>query len=309
MALDNAKNFAKSTLASGISNSATSLTVATGEGAKFPAVPFNATIWNKTDYFDPADDPNVEIVRVTAISTDTFTVTRGQESTSGVAHNTAGKVYGIIAGLTAKTVNQDVAGADGWTSAQETWTYTSATTITVPTDATTKYQKGDKIKLTQTTVKYFYIVGVSSTVLTITGGSDYTLANAAISANYYSKAENPQGFPDWFNYTPTLTGYSVNPSIELAAFKIAGITCFVKVRAWSGGTSNTTTLAHSLPVAVGTDNSEMPMGRAYDNSGFLTTTAQATWSGSTATFYPNPRGDGWTNTGGKGVIGTYCYRI
>lgn len=108
MALDNAKNFAKSTLASGISNSATSLTVATGEGSKFPTASFNATIWNKTDYFNPADDPNVEIVRVTAVATDTFTVTRGQESTSAVAHNTAGKVYGIIAGLTAKVINTDI---------------------------------------------------------------------------------------------------------------------------------------------------------------------------------------------------------
>jgi hypothetical protein len=108
MALDNAKNFAKSTLASGITSGATSLTVATGDGTKFPSVSFNAVIWNKTDYADPADDPNVEIVRVTAISTDTFTVTRGQESTTGVAHNTAGKTYGIIAGLTAKVLNTDL---------------------------------------------------------------------------------------------------------------------------------------------------------------------------------------------------------
>jgi hypothetical protein len=84
----------------------------------------------------------------------------------------------------------------GWAPAIETWAYASATTITVPSGATSRYQKGDKIRLKQGgEYKYFYIVSVSDTTLTITGGSDYTLANAAITDNYYSKAMNPQGWP------------------------------------------------------------------------------------------------------------------
>lgn len=102
--MDNFTNFAKSHLASGITSGATSLSVATGDGAKFPAQPFNATIWNSSDYFDPSDDPNREIVRVTAVSTDTFTISRAQEGTAAVAHNAAGKTYGLLATLTAKTV-------------------------------------------------------------------------------------------------------------------------------------------------------------------------------------------------------------
>lgn len=124
---------------------------------------------------------------------------------------------------------------DGWLNANETWTYATATTITVPTNATTKYQKGDKIKLTQTTVKYFYIVAVAATTLTITGGSDYTLADAAISANYYSKAENPQGFPTWFNYTPTTytwegtTAPSGTPTYRARRFWVKGNVCHVEI--------------------------------------------------------------------------------
>lgn len=106
--MDAFKNFAKSTLASGITSGATSLSVASGQGARFPTVPFNAVIWEKTTYADPADDPNVEIVRVTAVATDALTVTRAQEGTSAVAHNTGGKTYGIIAPVTAKTLNTDV---------------------------------------------------------------------------------------------------------------------------------------------------------------------------------------------------------
>jgi len=102
--MDLFKNFAKSTLASGITSGATSLSVASGHGTRFPTVPFNAVLWNKTDFADPSDDSNHEIVRVTAISTDTFTITRGQEGTTGVAHNTGGKTYGIIVGLTAKSL-------------------------------------------------------------------------------------------------------------------------------------------------------------------------------------------------------------
>jgi hypothetical protein len=75
------KNFAYSAVATAPSpaTSGTSLVVTAGAGALFPTPPFNATIW-------PAGgqplSTNAEIVRVTAISTDTFTITRAQESSS-----------------------------------------------------------------------------------------------------------------------------------------------------------------------------------------------------------------------------------
>ena len=83
----------------------------------------------------------------------------------------------------------------GWVKSKDTWTYASPTTITVPSGATGIYSVGDNIKLTQTTVKYFYVVGVADTVLTVTGGSDYAVANAAITSPYYSKTVTPTGFP------------------------------------------------------------------------------------------------------------------
>ncbi len=59
--------------------SGTSLVVAAGTGAVFPAVPFNVVVW-------PAGQQpvatNAEIVRVTARATDTLTITRTQEGTS-----------------------------------------------------------------------------------------------------------------------------------------------------------------------------------------------------------------------------------
>jgi hypothetical protein len=103
--MDAAKNFAKGTLTAGIDADDTSLTLDTGQGARFPAVSFNAVIWNSTDYPDPADDPGVEVVRVTAIATDTLTITRAQEGTSASEHSSAGKTYQLIAPFTAKTLS------------------------------------------------------------------------------------------------------------------------------------------------------------------------------------------------------------
>lgn len=108
MALDNAKNFAKVEVSTGYDASATSIILVASEGAKLPTASFNAVWYNSTDYTDPTDDPNREIVRVTNISTDTLTVTRAQEGTSAATHNTGGKTYKMIAGLTAKTINTDI---------------------------------------------------------------------------------------------------------------------------------------------------------------------------------------------------------
>ena len=81
MAFQTHKNFAYSTIATAPSPAAsgTSLVVAAGEGTYFPAVPFQASIWPVTTIPTPA---NAEVVTVTAVSTDTLTITRAQESSS-----------------------------------------------------------------------------------------------------------------------------------------------------------------------------------------------------------------------------------
>lgn len=94
--------------------------------------------------------------------------------------------------------------SDGWIDkTAETWTYASADdptfTFTITGDLTNTYQAGQRIKLTQTTVKYFIITKVEhaggTTTITVYGGTDYDLANAAITNNYYSPVKVPFGFP------------------------------------------------------------------------------------------------------------------
>ena len=163
-------------------------------------------------------------------------------------------------GGTGGSTTGDYIPEDGWTAIDETLTYASATSFTVATDLTARFQKGTKLKLTQTTDKYFYVTassyGAPNTTVTITGGTDYTLASAAITTPFYSYIDNPAGFPDWFNYTPTLAaGGSMTislPVIDVGAFSIKGRTVYVFVRAnfTLGGTPHFTVTA-TLPIECG----------------------------------------------------------
>jgi hypothetical protein len=81
-------NNAATTLASSINNSVTSLSVAAGTGTLFPTLTgseyFFCTLANTAG--------TVEIVKVTARSTDTFTIVRGQDGTAAVSWSSGDKV-------------------------------------------------------------------------------------------------------------------------------------------------------------------------------------------------------------------------
>lgn len=101
MAYDAHKNFAYSTIATAPSptTSGTSLVVQSGDGAKFPLIPFNAVVWPVGAKPTTA---NAEIIRVTGISTDTFsTIVRAQESSSARSIQVGDQ---IAAAITAKTL-------------------------------------------------------------------------------------------------------------------------------------------------------------------------------------------------------------
>ena len=76
MAIEKFKNFAQGTLNADISADATSLTLQSGQGDKFPdSGDFRLVIWGQA-YSSPEADPDREIVPVTDRSGDTFTISR-----------------------------------------------------------------------------------------------------------------------------------------------------------------------------------------------------------------------------------------
>lgn len=106
--VDPVVNFGKVTVSTGYDASATSVVLSAGHGATLPDPStqgeFNLVWYNFTDYPDPTDDPNKEIVRCNARSTDTLTITRAQEGTGASTKNTGGKTYKMLLSITAKTV-------------------------------------------------------------------------------------------------------------------------------------------------------------------------------------------------------------
>lgn len=182
------------------------------------------------------------------------------------------------------------------------WSYASATTITIASGGASKYSIGDKLELVQTTTKYFVVVGVADTLLTITGGTDYTLVNAAISSNYYSHESNPVGFPHHFNYSPTPTGFSVQPTFT-AKFNVTGRRCTVMFATTVNGTSNTTGFTVPLPITAAAGPDMMQGGNTGNDNGVYQTNvlAQVLTGGTVINLYPAGGSALWTAAGGKGA--------
>lgn len=211
------------------------------------------------------------------------------------------------------------AATDGWVDdTANTWTYASASTFTVSGDRTAVFSKGTRIKLTQTTVKYFVVVASSysapNTTVTITGGDDYTLANAAISANYYSYAANPQGYPGWFNFATSVSqgGFSSPPAVELCRFSVIGRTCqYVFGNYNTSGTSNATTFTVSLPITAaqvgGTPDYWFRYGTGADGTA---APGMAEISGATTlSLYKDGAASVWTASGSKWARFMIIYEI
>lgn len=97
-------NFGLVTVSTTYNSSDVTITLTSGHGSRLPATTggytYPLTWWDATNYAHPADDPNVEIVLVTARSGDTLTVTRAQESTSASNKNTGSAVYRMSLGVT-----------------------------------------------------------------------------------------------------------------------------------------------------------------------------------------------------------------
>lgn len=198
-------------------------------------------------------------------------------------------------------------------------TYVSASSFTISGDYTPYIVKGTKLYLTNSTTKYFYSYTNSTysggnTTVSVTGGSDYSLTNTTISGVYFSNNAQEYGFPSWFNWSPTIGGFSANPTNTAYRFNIVNnwVTCLIRQN--TEGTSNATTLTITLPVTPATVTNGVwnyASGIATNNSAALTTPALfVIFSGSaTMQCFKDISTAAWTNSGTKRINGVVGYEI
>lgn len=167
---------------------------------------------------------------------------------------------------------------DGWTPAEETWVYASASSFTVAgVDVTAKYSKGTRLKFTQAaTVKYAVVLSSSfstDTTVNILVNTDYTIAESAISDNYFSYQMNPQGYPGWFNVAaPALAGMDNGsggqPTFTESRARIDGNVYKMRLHvgntAYKVGTNNY--FSWTSPVSAVNTTARSVMGTTYWNT-------------------------------------------
>jgi hypothetical protein len=151
----------ETTLASTISSSATTMTVATGTGsALLGGVTLGA---GNVDQFTVALDPdttNEEIVFITANSSDTFTITRARAGTSGVQHSAGATVKHVLTSddlnafkaSISPVANLGFAGSTSGSTTVQATAVAGTTTLTLPAATDTLVGKATTDTLTNKTL-------------------------------------------------------------------------------------------------------------------------------------------------------------
>ncbi len=155
---------------------------------------------------------------------------------------------------------------DGWITATDTLVYVSANSFKITgVNRTSIYAEGTRIKFTNNSATFYGVVASSSfstdTTVTLFANNDYSINNSAITSPYYSYQASPQGYPNWFNYTPTISWNSTAPSTPtlVAKFSVIGNTCFVSITQ-----SNTT--AGSTNTSINVSTPITPIGTASQHN-------------------------------------------
>lgn len=204
-------------------------------------------------------------------------------------------------------------GGDGWTAASETWTRTGNYTYTIATDVTAKYHKRTKIRYKdggafEYGVIHSSVFGSPNTTVTLITNADYTMAAATITDKYISYQDAPQGFPSGFNFTPTVDGFTSDPSGPTSSvyrWSVRGGVCRYSVfQGLASNTSDDTVLTITSPVtALNVTNYTQYASIPYviDNGAQIASGIALIGANSALVTTQKSAGAAWTNSSTKAV--------
>jgi hypothetical protein len=282
-------NNASATLASGITSSATTITLGTGQGAAFPAASgtsvFWATIINSSN--------QLEIVKVTAISGDTLTVVRGQDSSTARAYSTGDKLeLRPTAALFNAKLDADTAASTYLSQANASTTYGTIANLALKAPIDSPTFTGDPKAPTPTA-----------------GDNDTSIATTAFVANAVANSM-PTGTRLAFQQTAAPTGWTKDTTAGLNDSVMRIVTGTVGSggsNAFSTYNAQTATSAYTLATADIPNHTH-----TYDRAIVSTTNSLANWSNKSG---GSNAGTNWdnnvtnTSTGGTGGGGSHTHGL
>lgn len=260
----------QTTLAVGISSTATSMTVTAGTAAGLLSTVVLAG--GNVDQFAVAiehDTSNEEIVWITAVSTDTFTIVRGRAGTSNVAHSAGASIKHVLTGedLTYLTTSidgavlttgaQTVAGVKTFSSPPVFTAITNTGTLTLPTSTDTLVGRATTDTFTNkslSTTKETMTVSATAATGTInfdasTQGILYYTSNASANWTLNVRGNSSTTLNTLMNVNDSLTVVFMATQGSTAyyqtAFTIDGLSVTPK---WQGATSPSAGNASSIDV-------------------------------------------------------------
>lgn len=215
-------NFAKSTVQNNpLAIGGTSLTLDTGDGAKFPSSgTFTIVIWGSA-YGNPTGDSTAEICTATR-SGDVLTITRGQEGTSAKEWAQDSNVAHILtAGGIDEIIDSIKNGAIPYDGTMPTFTSTTSGVDTVSfagVDVTTEFKRGAKVRVVSGAGTHWYdCVDSSFSTNTTVKLAGETSVSGTITAISYSYADNPQGYKKGEDYYRMNAKRTSNQTVNDAA--------------------------------------------------------------------------------------------
>jgi len=168
---------------------------------------------------------------------------------------------------------------DGWIQSADAWVYVASNQFKiVSVDRTALFPKGTRIKCTNNAVTVYgdviaSAVSGSDTLITLAPNDDFSFVSTSLITNpFYSYDQIPQGYPGWFNFTPTYGGFNSaggNP-VYSYKYKISGNSITIYMNATINGTSNDTIFTFTLPVAPSQNNETAAICGVKDNNITLT---------------------------------------